>query len=58
MPSLTSFIQEIVSDPNFGSNDSEYLYRLEGRIKELNHAQLQGMYNHLKKCSESADSKV
>eukprot|EP01041_Mallomonas_annulata_P001071 gene1071-2099_t len=58
MPSLAVFIQDILSDPDFGSDSEEYITRLQQRINALNHSQLQGMYNHLLKTADTADSKV
>ena len=54
MPSLALFIQQLLSD----TNNNNYFVDLEKRIDSLNHAQLQGMYDHLSMVNKTANSRL
>ena len=56
MPSLALFIQQVLAQKN--EHNPNYIYEFENRIDSLNHAQLQGMYDHLLKTSTTSDSKI
>lgn len=54
MPRIAEYIAELLKEDKFGT---KYMEKLPERLEELNAAQLQGMYNHLKKTSNETKFK-
>jgi hypothetical protein len=55
MPSIALFIKQLLSEDKYSSDFSD---RISERIKELNAAQLQGIYNHLVITAKNAKSQT
>lgn len=55
MPSIALFIRELLAEEKYST---DFINRIEDRIKDLNAAQLQGMYNHLKTMEHTAKSGI
>ena len=55
MPSIALFIKQLLSEDKYSSGFSD---RINDRIKELNAAQLQGIYNHLQATAKNSKSAI
>jgi len=55
MPSIALFIKQLLSEDKYSSDFND---RIGERIKELNAAQLQGIYNHLVNTAKNAKSQT
>lgn len=55
MPSIALFIKQLLSEDKYSSDFSD---RINDRIKELNAAQLQGIYNHLQATAKNSKSAI